>query len=143
MNYERLRALQRRAPRPAVDFPSLAAALARFRLRPPETTASPTLLRRIGRAGVVRLPSGRWRYRFDPACEQTRMPVDCWALLPRIGSPTLVVRGEHSTILERDVAERMVKTLPTADLAELPGAHHHVTFDAPRALADVIRDWAR
>ena len=65
VNYERLPALQRRAD-----------ALARFRLRPPETTASPALLREIARGGVVRLPSGRWRYRFDPACEQTRTPVD-------------------------------------------------------------------
>jgi pimeloyl-ACP methyl ester carboxylesterase len=53
------------------------------------------------------------------------------------------VRGEHSTILDRDVAERMVKTLPSAALTELPGAHHHVTFDDPRALADVIGTWAR
>jgi pimeloyl-ACP methyl ester carboxylesterase len=60
------------------------------------------------------------------------MPVDCWALLPRITAPTLVVRGEHSTILDRDVAERMVKTLPSAGLA-----------DDPRALADTIGTWAR
>ncbi len=141
VNYERLRALQRRAPRPQTEFPSLAAALARFRLRPPETTATPALLRTIARHGLVRLPSGRWRYRFDPACEGTRMPVDCWALLPRIVSPTLVVRGEHSTILARDVARRMVKDLPSAALEEIPGAHHHVTFDAPRALADAILAW--
>jgi len=70
------------------------------------------------------------------------VPVDCWALLPRITAPTLVVRGEHSLILDRDVAERMVKTLPSGALAEIPGAHHHVTFDAPRALADAISTWA-
>ena len=142
VNYERLRALQRRAPRPQTDFPTLAAALARFRLRPPETTASPALIRQIGRGSIGRMPSGHWRYRFDPACEQTRMPVDCWALLPRITAPTLVVRGEHSLILDRDVAERMVKTLPSGALAEIPGAYHHVTFDAPRALADAISTWA-
>ena len=102
VNYERLRAFQRRTPRPQTEFPSLAAALARFRLRPPETTATPALLRTIARHGLVRLPSGRWRYRFDPVCEQTRMPVDCWELLPCIVSPTLVVRGEHSTILDPD-----------------------------------------
>ena len=141
VNYERLRALQRRAPRPQTEFPSLATALTRFRLRPPETTATPALLRTIARHGLVRLPSGRWRYRFDPACERTRMPVDCWALLPRIVSPTLVVRGEHSTILDRDVARRMVKELPSAALEEIPGAHHHVTFDAPRALAAAILTW--
>jgi pimeloyl-ACP methyl ester carboxylesterase len=141
VNYERLRALQRHAPRPQTEFPTLAAALARFRLRPAETTASDALLRTIARHGVVRLPSGHWRYRFDPACERTRMPVDCWPLLPRITSPTLVVRGEYSTILERDVARRMAKTLPSGTVEEIPGAYHHVTFDAPRALADGIVAW--
>src|SRR5262245_233049 len=141
VNYERLRARQRRAPRPQAEFPTLAAALARFRLRPPETTAAPALLRTIARHGLVRLPSGRWRYRFDPACEHTRMPVDCWPLLPRITSPTLVVRGEYSTILEREVGRRMAKAIPSAVLEEIPGAHHHVTFDAPRTLADGILAW--
>jgi pimeloyl-ACP methyl ester carboxylesterase len=141
VNYDRLRALQRRAPRTPTEFPTLAAALARFRLRPPETIAPAALLRTIARHGLVRLPSGRWRYRFDPACEQTRMPVDCWPLLPRITSPTLVVRGEYSTILEREVGRRMVKAIPSAALEEIPGAHHHVTFDAPRALADCILAW--
>ena len=44
VNYERLRAIQRRAPRPQTEFPTLVAALARFRLRPSETTASDALL---------------------------------------------------------------------------------------------------
>ena len=140
-NVERLRALQRRAPRPPTEFPSLVSALARFRLRPPETVAPPSLLRAMARHGVERLPSGRWRYRFDPACERTRMPVDAWPLLPRITVPTLVVRGEHSTILDRDVARRMAKALPSAALEEIPGAHHHVTLDAPRALADCLLAW--
>ena len=141
VNYERLRAFQRRAPRPPAEFPSLAAALARFRLRPAETTASAAVLRTIARHGLVRLSSGRWRYRVDPACERTRVPVDCWDLLPRIAVPTLVVRGEHSLILDRDIARRMAKALPSATVDEIPGAYHHVTFDAPRALADAILTW--
>jgi pimeloyl-ACP methyl ester carboxylesterase len=141
VNMERLRALQRRAPRPQTEFASLGEALARFRLRPSETLASPELLRAIARRGVTRLPSGRWRYRFDPACERTRVPVDAWPLLPAITVPTLVVRGEHSWILGRDVALRMTKVLPRATLEEIPGAHHHVTLDAPRALADCLLGW--
>src|SRR5262245_47700694 len=122
VNLERLRALQRWTPRPQTEFPSRAAALARFRLRPAETAAVPSLLGAIARHGVGRLPSGRWRYRCDPACERTRVPVDCWGLLPRITSPTLVVRGEHSTILDRDIARRMIKALPSAVLEEVAGA---------------------
>jgi pimeloyl-ACP methyl ester carboxylesterase len=90
---------------------------------------------------VTRLPSGRWRYRFDPACERTRVPVDGWPLLPGIAVPTLVVRGEHSRILDRDVALRMTKALPRGTLEEIAGAHHHVTLDAPRALADCLLAW--
>ena len=141
VNLERLRALQRRAPGAQTEFPTRAAALARFRLRPAETVAAPALVRETARRGLERLPSGRWRYRFDPACEHTRQPVDCWSLLPRITVPTLVVRGEHSTVLERDVALRMTKALPAGSLEEIPGAHHHVTLDAPRALADGLLAW--
>lgn len=141
VNLERLRALQRRAPGAQTEFPTRAAALARFRLRPAETVAAPGLVREIARRGLERRPSGRWRYRFDPACEHTRQPVDCWSLLPRITVPTLVVRGEHSTVLERDVALRMTKALPAGSLEEIPGAHHHVTLDAPRALAEALLAW--
>jgi pimeloyl-ACP methyl ester carboxylesterase len=141
VNLARLEALRRRPPRRGPEFPSLEAALARFRLRPGGTLAPPDTLRSIARAGLWRLRSGRWRYRFDPECERTRVPVDAWALLPRIAVPTLVVRGEHSTILGREVAARMVKAIPSATLEELPGAHHHLTLDAPAALARLVLDW--
>jgi esterase len=141
INMERLRALQRRPPRPQPEFPSVGAALARFRLRPPETIASPELLRAIARRGLTRLPSGRWRFRFDPAYERTWAPIDAWPLLPGIAVPALVVRGEHSVTLDRNVALRMTKALPRATLEEIPGAHHHVTLDAPRALTDCLLAW--
>jgi pimeloyl-ACP methyl ester carboxylesterase len=141
VNLQRLLALQARGERPRLEFESRAAALRRFRLSPPETTAAPELLRAIGARGVRRLPSGRWAYRFDPACQRTRVPVDAWPLLPRIQVPTLVIRGEHSTILPRDVAQRMAKAIPSARLEELSGAYHHVTLDAPAALAECLLAW--
>src|SRR5262249_41501284 len=130
-----------RAPPPQPGSPAPPPGRARSRLRPAEPTASDALLRTIARHGVVRLPSGHWRYRFDPACERTRMPVDCWPLLPRITAPTLVIRGEYSTILEREVARRMAKTLPSAAVEEIPGPHHQVDSKAPRAAGDFTRGW--
>jgi pimeloyl-ACP methyl ester carboxylesterase len=35
----------------------------------------------------------------------------------------------------------MTKELPAGTLEEIPGAHHHVTLDAPRALADCLLAW--
>jgi pimeloyl-ACP methyl ester carboxylesterase len=130
-----------RGDRPRPEFPTRAAALRRFRLSPPETTASPDLLRTIGARGIARLGPGRWAYRFDPACARTRVPVDAWPLLPRITVPTLIVRGEGSTVLPRGMAERMAKLIPSARLEEIPGAYHHVTLDAPAALAECMRAW--
>jgi pimeloyl-ACP methyl ester carboxylesterase len=141
VNVQRLQALRARGERPRPEFPSRQAALARFRLSPPGTTAPPALVRAVGARGILRLPSGRWAYRFDPACEQTRTPVDVSPLLARIVAPTLIVRGEHSAVLSRELAERMAKAIPSARLEELPGAHHHVTLDAPEALADCLLAW--
>ncbi len=141
VNLQRLLALRTRSDRPRPEFPTRSAALSRFRLSPPETTASPALVRAVGARGIRRLPSGRWVYRFDPACERTRTPVDTWPLLPRIAVPTLIVRGEHSTILPRDLAARMAKAIPSARAEEVAGAHHHVTLDAPEALADCLLAW--
>jgi pimeloyl-ACP methyl ester carboxylesterase len=141
VNLARLLARQARGGRARIEFPSRAAALRRFRLSPPETTAEPSLVRAIGSRGIQRLGPRRWAYRFDPACEQTRVPVDAWPLLPRIAVPTLIVRGEHSTIVDRAMGERMAKLVPSACLEELPGAHHHVTLDAPAALAGCLLAW--
>jgi pimeloyl-ACP methyl ester carboxylesterase len=141
VNVQRLQAFQARGEPPRPEFPSRRAALARFRLAPPGTTAPPVLVRAVGAHGIRRLSSGGWAYRFDPACEQTRTPADTWPLLPRIVVPTLIVRGEHSAVLSRDLAERMTKAIPSARLEELSGAHHHVTLDAPGALADCLLAW--
>jgi pimeloyl-ACP methyl ester carboxylesterase len=141
VNLARLQAIRARGERPRPVFSDRAAALRRFRLSPPETSASPAVVRDVGGRGIRRLGPGRWVYRFDPACERTREPVDAWPLLPRITVPTLIVRGEGSTILPRDVAERMAKLIPSARLEAIPGAYHHVTLDAPVALAGCLLDW--
>jgi pimeloyl-ACP methyl ester carboxylesterase len=137
----RLRARRARAARRRLDFPTRAAALARFRLSPPETTAPARLVLAVAARGIRRLDSGRFAYRFDPECDRARVPVRAWPLLGRIRVPTLIVRGERSTVLSRPVAERMRAAIPLARLAEVPGAYHHLTLDAPEALAERLLAW--
>ena len=72
--------------------PALEAAVAAFRLLPPETGADPALLAHLARESVA-WRDGAVSLRFDPACYAARVPVDGWPLLPRITAPTLVVRG--------------------------------------------------
>jgi len=135
---ERLAELQaKRRARPLRTYESPESAVARFRLIPRETVADPALLRHLARAGIVER-GGRWVYRFDPACEATRQPVDAWPLLSRITAPTLIVRGERSSIVRSDVAARMVRRIAGAWLEEIPGAYHHLTLDRPDAFVTVL-----
>lgn len=135
---ERLAAYQARIRgRPLRTYDNPESAAARFRLVPPETVADPALLRHLALAGLVER-DGCWVYRFDPACDGTRQPVDAWPLIPRITAPTLVVRGEWSTILRPDVAVEMVKRIPDARLEEIPGTYHHVMLDRPAAFVSVL-----
>jgi pimeloyl-ACP methyl ester carboxylesterase len=134
---DRLGAMRERGRRPRRGHPTEAAAVAAFRLLPRETIAEPALLAHLARMGIVQR-NGRWLYRFDPASHASREPVDSWALLSRIEIPTLILRGEHSIILPRQMADRMRAAIPRAVLVEIPGAYHHVTLDAPAACAAAL-----
>lgn len=57
---------------------------------------------------------------------------DMWRALTALGdAPVLVVRGARSDILSAATAERMVATLPAAELVTLPGVGHAPTLDEP------------
>lgn len=127
---DRLDRMHRRGHRGPRRHESLEAALKSFRLIPPDTTADPGLLEHLARQGIAER-DGSFLYRFDPACNGTRRPTDVWGLLERIAMPTLLVRGEHSPVLPRAMAEAMLTRMPRVRLEEIPGAHHHLMLDQP------------
>ena len=131
---ERLAQMKERGERPPRQHPTIEAAVAAFRLLPPETSADPALLAHLARESVA-WRNGAVSLRFDPACYAARVPVDGWPLLPRITAPALVVRGERSPILPRPMAERLRAELPAARLVEIQDAYHHLVLDRPDAFA--------
>jgi pimeloyl-ACP methyl ester carboxylesterase len=135
---ERLREMRERGRRAGLRYPTVEAAVAAFRLLPRETVADPELLRHLARMGVVERDGG-WTYRFDPEANRQRRPADIWPLLPRITAPTLVVRGEWSPVLPRELARRMVELIPHATGVELAGTYHHLFLDAPARFLDILR----
>ena len=134
---ERLQNMHRRGDRGPMRHETLESALRSFRLLPRETVAEPRLLEHLAGQGIAER-AGRFLYRFDPACNGRRRPTDGWALLARIIAPTLLVRGEHSPILPRDMAAEMLERLPRARLVEIPGAYHHLVLDAPLPFVKVL-----
>ncbi|MBI1736995.1 MAG: alpha/beta hydrolase [Candidatus Rokubacteria bacterium] len=88
-------------------------------------------------------PDGALVWRWHPSIKERRSPgdVDWWAVLRSIPAPTLVLRGEESPILDRDVAERMAKELPRGRFVEIPRAVHTLHEDNPDAVLAALRDF--
>lgn len=137
---ERVDRMHARGRRPPRLHPSVEDAVRSFRLLPKETTADRAVLAHLARVGLARRDGG-FKYRFDPACYGARAPVDAWPLLARVEAPTLVVRGERSPILPREMAERMREVIPKASVAEIAGAYHHLVLDAPAAFNAALAEF--
>jgi pimeloyl-ACP methyl ester carboxylesterase len=88
-------------------------------------------------------PDGALVWKWHPSVKERRSTgnVDWWAVLRAITPPTLVLRGEHSPILDRDVAERMAKELPNGRFVEIPQAVHTLHEDNPEAVLAALREF--
>jgi pimeloyl-ACP methyl ester carboxylesterase len=80
---------------------------------------------------------------WHPSIKQRRSQgdVDWWAVLRAITPPTLVLRGEGSPILDRDVAERMARELPRGRFFEIPRAIHTLHEDNPGAVLAALEEF--
>ena len=81
-------------------------------------------------------PDGALVWKWHPSVKERRTnpDLDWWGILRSITPPTLVLRGEESTVLDRDVAERMAKELPNGQFIEIPRAVHTLHEDNPEAV---------
>ena len=126
--------------RPQPVYPSEESMAAKFRLEPDGTVLGPDDLRKLGRLSV-RPTEGGWTWKFDwRALGATVEPL--WDQLAAVRPPALVARGESSTLMSREDLSAVAGALPGARTVEIPGAHHHVTLDAPAAVARAIADFA-
>lgn len=100
--------------------------------------------RHLAAHGGRRCPGG-WRLRYDPAI---RLPfaagaqtdVDLWPVYDAISTPTLVLRGGDSTLLDAGTARAMTARGPRARLVEFPGIGHAPALMDPAQIA-VLRDF--
>jgi esterase len=86
--------------------------------------------------------SGRWTYKYDPAIGGGGVAADLerlWDDVRRLRCPTLLVRGAESPILAAETAVRFARELPSAAVAEVPGAGHSVMGDNPVGFLAAVR----
>ena len=101
------------------------------------------------RHSLMQRPDGKWTWKYDPvlrdparrARQQSARedPASRWALWEAIACPTLIVRGQNSDVLSREVAERMVERNANSRLVEVANAGHRVPGDNPVAFEEAVR----
>ncbi|MGH7390417.1 MAG: alpha/beta fold hydrolase [Candidatus Rokuibacteriota bacterium] len=97
----------------------------------------------VASASLRQRPDGALAWKWHPSVKERRSTgdVDWWAVVRSITPPALVLRGEHSPVLDREVAERMVKELPRGRFVEIPDAVHTLHEDNPEAVLAALREF--
>lgn len=130
----------RQVERPGPEFANPSEAGSRYRLSPPETKAPGDWIRHLGEEAVVERAPGVWQYAFDRRLFALARP-EAWALLPGVMCPALVVRGEGSTVMDRDVWLRVATTVQRGQFAEIKNAWHHLILDDPAGFVSTVTAW--
>lgn len=135
----------KRELKPNRIYPSMAAALARFRLMPPQACENLYLVDWVGRRSLKEAEGG-YTWKFDPAIWQNFSIGDTAARLRATKCRIAIFRGENSVLMPPEIGEYMFNLLGrAAPIVEIPRAQHHVMLDQPLALVAALRallaDW--
>jgi pimeloyl-ACP methyl ester carboxylesterase len=135
----------KRVLRPHNIYPTLAAALARFRLMPPQTCDNLYIVDWVARRSLKAVDGG-FTWKFDPAIWQRFSIGDTAARLRATKCRIAIFRGENSVLMPPEIGEYMFNLLGrAAPVVTVPEAQHHVMLDQPLALVAALRallaDW--
>jgi pimeloyl-ACP methyl ester carboxylesterase len=114
-------------------YPTFEAALARFRLAPPQPCANAYYVDHIAR-GSLKAVDGGFTWRFDPALWSRFEPGDGRALPAAAGCRLGAIWGADSVLCRPDVIAYMrTLYLAGAPFRAIKHAQHHVMLDQPQA----------
>ena len=125
-------------------YPTLTAALARFRLAPTQSCANLFIADDIARGSLVETiaPDGSpgWTWAFDPYLWSRFTIGDARTLLVAPQCPVALIWGERSALMPPATIATMRTQLPPGSPAfAIPDAAHHVMIDQPLAFVAALR----
>lgn len=134
---------------PQIEYGTREEALRRFQPFPADHRIPPDRLRRLAEASFRPTEEGgytsrfHWK-RFQADADGDRHPLARFsARLRELRVPTLVLRGEESTILSRADFREMVGRIPRAVGEEIAGATHNLHVEQPVRTASAIERFLR
>jgi pimeloyl-ACP methyl ester carboxylesterase len=124
---------------PRRTYPSLDAALERFRLTPDGPWSVPLVRDYIARHSIRQDGDG-WTWKFDPD-QGLSLNEDTQRMnLPPVHIPVDVIRAEHSSVmLAPNLAELVRITTDLGHPIVIPASEHHIMIDQPVALVGALR----
>jgi len=138
--------------RPSRIYPTMEAALARFRLMPPQPAENHYVLDFIARRSLKRapLPNGEkgpdgsgegFTWKFDPNMWEKldRSDGNFGGEAPELQVPAIHLYGDKSRIIGRKASGEPTFLGPNIQDVEIPNSHHHVMIDQPLALVAALR----
>jgi pimeloyl-ACP methyl ester carboxylesterase len=134
----------RMGQRPTRVYPTLPAALARFRFAPEQPCENLFIADHIARTSLKPAPmedgSGEgWTWRFDPRVAGI-LPGDAARSLRAAQCPVAFSWGGDSALVVPEVAAYIASiAAPGAPQIEIPAARHHVMVDQPLAFVSALR----
>lgn len=102
-------------------------------------TAEPAR-RELALNSARRLPDGSWTYHFDPRIGEQFVhdtPRDMWVDWANIRCPTMVIRGEQSTLLDPETLPRMAQAQPELVTLTVPNCGHAPMLDKPAQVGPI------
>jgi pimeloyl-ACP methyl ester carboxylesterase len=142
--HERMALLPKGALKRRTVWPRRGALLKSYRSRPPFKTWREDVLRLYVQHGTYVRDDGQVELKC-PAPIEAQMyagatPFQAFELLPDVGCPTLVVRGEHSDSHLPFVAQAIAEQMADARVVTIEGAGHFCPMEKPDAiLAEITR----
>lgn len=139
MSEERLAAMHEVGNRQGSRYATREEFVARFRLRPPGTSADPAIVRHLAHHSARETADGGWRHKFDRGVYAMRPGLDGVPYWERIRIPALLVKGARSERITPQIIAEVKARCRHVALAEVAQADHHVTLDNPPAFVEAVR----
>ena len=125
--------------RPHRVYPSLEAALARFRFAPEQPCVTPYIADFIARSSLKEVEGG-WTWKFDPFLWNDFRMSDTGPLLADVRCPFALMWGDRSILMSPEVIDHMASIAPPGTpKIVIPDAAHHVMVDQPLAFVSAVR----
>jgi pimeloyl-ACP methyl ester carboxylesterase len=138
MPEERLAAMREVGNRQSRGHATLDEFVARFRLRPPGTSAAPQIVRHLAQNSGRQTEDGGWRHKFDRNVYAMRPALDGVPYWSHIGVPALLVKGARSERITPQIFAEVQARCPQVELAEVADSDHHVTLDNPAGFVQAV-----